>query len=131
MPQLQAIKLDDETTIYIEVSDDINAPVMPTTDAEKTRGSRDIQKSTQQVIQNFANLQNTIKAFAVYTLNSFKQISNANVDKVTLEFGINIGGEAGIPYVTKGSVGSNLKITVECSFKQNADTLPAGQSLDG
>jgi hypothetical protein len=131
MPHLQPIKLDDETTVYIEVSDDINAPVVSAIEEEKTRSSRDIQKSTQQVIQNFANLQNTIKAFAVYTLNSFKQISNANVDKVTLEFGVNIGGEAGIPYVTKGSVGSNLKITVECSFKQNADTIPTGQSLDG
>ena len=118
MPQLQAIKSYDETTIYIEVSYDINAPAIPAVEAEKTRGSRDVQQTTQQVIQNFANLQKTIKAFAVYTLNSFKQISNANVDKVTLEFGVNIGGEAGIPYVTKGSVGSNLKITVECSFKQ-------------
>jgi hypothetical protein len=118
MPQLQPIDLGDGTTIYLEVNDEINAPVISPIDAEKTRGSRDIQQTTQQVIQNFANLQNTIKAFAVYTLNSFKQISNANVDKVTLEFGVNIGGEAGIPYVTKGSVGSNLKITVECSFKQ-------------
>ncbi|MBD2305435.1 hypothetical protein H6G17_07900 [Chroococcidiopsis sp. FACHB-1243] len=40
----------------------------------------------------------------------------ANVDKVTLEFGIKVAGEAGIPYVTKGTTQSNLKITVECSF---------------
>lgn len=98
---LQPIKIDDNTTIYIEATEE--------------RGSR--SNATQQLIQNFANVQNTIKAFAEYSLNSFKQISNADVDKVTLEFGINIGGEAGIPYVTKGSVGSNLKITVECSFK--------------
>jgi hypothetical protein len=40
----------------------------------------------------------------------------ANVDKVTLEFGIEIGGETGIPYVTKGTAKSNLKMQVECSF---------------
>lgn len=118
MPQLQAIQLEDGITIYIEANEEIKAPVIPTIEAENTRSSRDIQQTTQQVIQNFANLQNTIKAFAVYSLNSFKQISNANVDKVTLEFGVNIGGEAGIPYVTKGSVDSNLKIIVECSLKQ-------------
>jgi len=39
---------------------------------------------------------------------------------VTLEFGINVGGEAGIPYITKGSVESNLKIKVECSFPTEA-----------
>ena len=50
MPQLQAIKLDDETTIYMEVSDDINAPAIPAVEAEKTRGSRDVQQTIQQVI---------------------------------------------------------------------------------
>ena len=38
------------------------------------------------------------------------------VDKVTLQFGIRVGGEAGVPYVTKGTAESNLSITVECSF---------------
>ncbi|MCC5625626.1 CU044_2847 family protein [Nostoc sp. CHAB 5715] len=52
----------------------------------------------------------------VYSLNAFKKIPIANIDKVTLEFGIKVGGEAGIPYVTKGTAESNLKVTVECSF---------------
>ena len=121
MSQLQAIQLDGGITIYIEANEEITAPVGQVVETEPTRESRDLQQTTQQAIQNFANLQNTIKAFAVYTLNSFKEISNANVDKVTLEFGVNIGGEAGIPYITKGSIGSNLKITVECSFKQPED----------
>ena len=46
----------------------------------------------------------------------------ANVDKVTLEFGIELGGEAGVPYVTKGTAKSNLKITVECSFPDKTET---------
>jgi hypothetical protein len=37
-----------------------------------------------------------------------------------LEFGVELGGEAGVPYVTKGTAKSNMKITVECSFpKEN------------
>jgi hypothetical protein len=44
----------------------------------------------------------------------------ANVDKVTLEFGVNISGSAGIPYISQGEVGSNFKITVECSFPERA-----------
>ncbi|MCX7066179.1 MAG: CU044_2847 family protein [Methylococcales bacterium] len=95
----------------------MNAPVVQVVETETTRQGRDLQQTTQRAIQNFANLQDTIKAFAVYTLNSFKQIADANVNKVTLEFGINVGGAAGIPYITKGSIGSNLKITVQCSFK--------------
>lgn len=48
-------------------------------------------------------------------------VAIANVDKVTLEFGIELGGEAGVPYVTKGTAKSNLKITVECSFPKETE----------
>ena len=90
MSQLQPIQLEDGTTIYIEVNEEMNAPVRQTTHGVTIRRGRDSQQPAQQVIENFASLQNTIKAFAVYTLNSFKEISNANVNKVTLEFGVNI-----------------------------------------
>jgi len=46
-------------------------------------------------------------------------VTTANVDKVTLEFGIKVAGEMGVPYVTKGTAESNLKITVECSFPKS------------
>jgi hypothetical protein len=121
MAELKRIQLDGGIAIYIEANEEITAPVIPideeSTEEEKPLNARDLQQNAQQAIQHFTNLQDTIKAFAVYTLNSFKEIADANVDKVTLEFGVNIGGEAGIPYITKASVGSNLKITVECSFK--------------
>ena len=67
-------------------------------------------------IQSFQAIEATIKAYTIHTLAAFRQVAIANVDKVTLEFGIEIGGEAGVPYVTKGTAKSNLKITVECSF---------------
>ncbi|MFZ2727523.1 MAG: CU044_2847 family protein [Methylococcaceae bacterium] len=118
MTQLQQIQLEDGTLIYIEAGDINPTPNNPTTE-NNGRTSRSITQNTAQTIQHFAGLQDTIKAFAVYSLNSFKTIATANVDKVTLEFGVNIGGEMGIPYITKGSVGSNLKITVECSFKDD------------
>ena len=45
-----------------------------------------------------------------------EKMAIANVDKVTLEFGVKVAGEGGVPYITKGSSECNLKITVECSF---------------
>lgn len=68
------------------------------------------------------NKKSTIKAYTHYTLNAFQEIYNANINKVTLEFGISIGGKTGIPYVTEGSANSSLKITVECSFKPKSNT---------
>ncbi|WP_373526735.1 CU044_2847 family protein [Nostoc sp.] len=44
------------------------------------------------------------------SINAFKKIPGGNIDKVTLEFGIKVGGEAGISYVTKDTAESNLKV---------------------
>ncbi len=118
MANLTAITLDDGTKVMIEATDTNHSGSIAST--EKELVTRSGNHSTSQAMQQFTAMQGTIKAFAVYTLNSFKQISSANVDKVTLEFGINVGGEAGIPYITKGSVESNLKIKVECSFPTEA-----------
>jgi hypothetical protein len=107
MANLKEVKITDENGSEISIWMD---------EGEETRGSRS-GGASQQAMQQLASLQSTIKTFTGYTLNSFRQVANANIDKVTLEFGINVGGEAGIPYITKGSVGSNIKITVECSFK--------------
>lgn len=35
----------------------------------------------------------------------------------SIEFGVNVGGEAGIPFVTKGTIGANFKVVV--SWEQN------------
>ncbi|MGC1395706.1 MAG: CU044_2847 family protein [Coleofasciculaceae cyanobacterium] len=59
----------------------------------------------------------TFYDYTALTLNVFKKVAIANVDKVTLEFGI----EVGVPYVTKGTAKSNLKITVECSFPEKTE----------
>ncbi|MEL6470996.1 MAG: CU044_2847 family protein [Cyanobacteria bacterium J06623_4] len=66
--------------------------------------------------QSFKAIESTIRTYTNHTLSAFKNMSDGSVDKVTLQFGIRIGGEAGVPYVTKGTAESNLSITVECSF---------------
>ncbi|MBE9064656.1 CU044_2847 family protein [cf. Phormidesmis sp. LEGE 11477] len=66
--------------------------------------------------QSFKAIEGTIRTYTSQTLNSFKNMGNSDIHKVTLEFGIQVGGEAGVPYVTKGTAGSNLSIKVECVF---------------
>lgn len=123
MTTLKPIQLDDDTIIYIEVTEDVD--VLETSDGELDesqerkpvkRGVKNSAEIQKQLLESFAPISTTIRAYTVYTLNAFKKVAIANVDKVTLEFGIEIGGEAGVPYVTKGTAKSNLKITVQCSF---------------
>lgn len=113
---------DDNTIIYIEATDDVNVPLViteePAEEEEEALTDKGISPEAvrKQMVQNFQIIQTTIRAYTVCSLNAFKQLPIPGVNKVTLEFGIELGGEAGIPYVTKGTAKSNLKVTVECSF---------------
>ena len=94
MTQLAPLTLDDGTVIYIEVTDDIDdipteAPKEP---GETTRTSKG---ASEQVMRSFQAMQDTIRAYTSYTLNAFRQMAEAKVDKVTLEFGMKVAGEAG------------------------------------
>lgn len=126
MTKLTPIILDDNTVIYIETTENVETPLVkreePAEDEEATTDyNLNPAQLQQQLAQNFQDIQKTIRAYTLYTLNAFKKVAIANVDKVTLEFGIELGGEAGVPYVTKGTAKSNLKITVECSFPKEPE----------
>jgi hypothetical protein len=141
MTQLVPIQLEDGTEIYIEATENVEAPPAATLphdddEEEEVRGgqkgwggngnSRGVTgypsngngngSAAAIATQSFKAIEGTIRTYTLHTLSAFKDMSYANVDKVTLQFGIRVGGEAGVPYVTKGTAESNLSITVECSF---------------
>ncbi|MGF2038127.1 MAG: CU044_2847 family protein [Nostoc sp. CmiVER01] len=126
MTQLTPIYLEDGTIIYIEATNNIDVPpvnieVSPEGEEALIDKGWDADTAQKQIVQNFQAIEGTIRAYTVYSLNAFKRIPVANIDKVTLEFGIKVGGEAGIPYITKGTAESNLKVTVECSFSDQPE----------
>ncbi|WP_414587010.1 CU044_2847 family protein [Scytonema sp. PCC 10023] len=129
MTQLTPIRIDDGTVIYIESTNNVTAPLVSEVSAEEeealTDKGWDADAARKQVAQNFQAIEGTIRAYTIYSLNAFKKIAITNLNKVTLEFGIKIGGEAGIPYVTKGTAESNLKITVECTFANQVEVEKA------
>lgn len=132
MTQLTPIQLDEDTVIYVEATDAVQPKRPAALDAESyslydphaKRSAQEVLISKDggitQAIERFKSLEGTIRAYTKYTLNAFRELAVANVDNVKLEFGISVSGEAGIPYITKGEVGSNLKITVECSFPKQS-----------
>ena len=65
-----------------------------------------------------------IRSYTIYALSAFKDFNTAEIDEITLKFGIKLGGKAGIPYITEGSTESNLEIQVKCKFpeKQKLDS---------
>jgi CRISPR/Cas system CMR subunit Cmr6 (Cas7 group RAMP superfamily) len=122
MVQLTPLELEDGTVIYIEAREDIETSLLENFGNEEQKPVK--RGAGNQVIQSFDILKETIRAYTHYTLNAFQQVAIANVNKVTLEFGINLQAKAGIPYITTGTATSNLKITVECSFPNQQDKVP-------
>lgn len=128
MTQVTPIKLDDDTIIYIESTEDVDIPPInneiPTDEEEglDDKGGISPEKLRKQLVQHAQIIENTIRAYTIISLNAFKKRAIPNVDKVTLEFGIELGGEAGVPYVTKGTAKSNLKVTVECSLPKQEES---------
>lgn len=115
MVQLKPVQIDENTTIYIETEEEA-APV-GTSFAGPMGGDLTAKSGAmEKAMGQMKALENAISTYTQHSLDAFKAVTTANVDKVKLEFGISVSGEAGIPYITKGEVGSNLKITVECSF---------------
>jgi hypothetical protein len=122
MTQLIPIQIDADTIIYVEPTTDVQVQPPAAPSRELTREDLDlgdkgvIEDATHKAMQSFAAMETTIKTYTQRTLNAFRDLGSAEVDKVKLEFGINMGGEVGVPYVTKGTAECSLKITVECSL---------------
>ncbi|NJM77983.1 MAG: hypothetical protein HC852_22170 [Acaryochloridaceae cyanobacterium RU_4_10] len=55
-------------------------------------------------------MKNNQEKSGFFAQKNLESVKVANVDKVTLEFGIKVDAEAAIPYITKGTAESNLNI---------------------
>lgn len=129
MTTLVPIQLDDGMMVYIEAQDNVEpatsisqVPLQET--GEQTRsGQKGLPSFSSPRInptQSMQMVQNTIRSYAYYCMSAFNNFGSANVDEVTLEFGINLSADAGIPYIANGKAQSNLKITVKCSYPKLA-----------
>lgn len=115
MTSLTPIKLDDGTEIYIETRDDLNSPP-PNLAATSGEAQRTGAKGGGTHLPSFKQIEGAIRAYTDSTLNAFRELSIAEVEKVTLEFGVAVSGMTGIPYIATGEAGCNMRVTVECRF---------------
>jgi len=128
--KLQPVQVDADTVIYVETIDDVEAPAVAEESEEQTRGGQKgwLNNPSAQVAQNFKAIETTIKVYTQHTLNAFRDVALAEVQKVTLEFGVSLGGEGGVPYIATSTVECNVKITVECAFPQRKPAVPAAHA---
>lgn len=142
MPKLQPIQLEDGSILYVEATDDIQAveppangsgpgngyPAEPSEEVSRTSKGWNRGNPNTQIAQSFQAIESTIKTYTQHTLNAFRGAAMADVKKVTLEFGVNVSGVGGVPYIATGTAGCNIKIVVECAFPERTPLAPQTQA---
>jgi hypothetical protein len=128
LTKIVPVQLDNGTVLYVEAQDETEAPsIAPPSPLDETveqrrggaKGIGDPRLPFRPTpTQSMQMVQSTIRTYTTYCLDAFKNCAAANVDEVTLEFGINLSADAGIPYIASGKAQSNLKITVKCSYNK-------------
>jgi hypothetical protein len=128
MSKLQPIEVDG-AIIYLETQDVEVPEVVDSSEGEQSRVGKSGNRTVEtQVVQSFQLIESTIKTYTKHTLNAFRDAALADVEKVTLEFGLNVSGSSGVPFVAAGTMGCNIKVTVECAFPKRQPQMTAQQA---
>ncbi|MGF1538650.1 MAG: CU044_2847 family protein [Elainellaceae cyanobacterium] len=115
MSDIERLVLEDAHgqtyTMYVEATDPLDHPNAPTAnDDEESYGI------TDEVQAKLTDIHDTLKGYAEYAIGAFKTVGGANVEEMTLKFGIKISGSTGLPVLTQGSAEGNFEIQVKCKF---------------
>lgn len=114
MSEVQRLLIEEngETyEIYIETK---ATPTMPPSRGHES--GRESMGFQEDAVIKMQQARQMIRAYTAYALSAFKDFGAAEIEEVTLKFGLKMGGKAGIPYITEGSAESNLEIEVKCKF---------------
>ena len=128
MSKLVPIQLDNGMLLYIEAQDETETPSLPSPTLapepeEQTRGGQKglpIKKPQISMEQSMHLVQNTIRTYAKYCMDSFQNLGNANLSEVTLEFGVNLSADAGIPYIASGKAQNYGEMHLSTSSRSRA-----------
>ncbi|MBW4625553.1 MAG: hypothetical protein KME49_08625 [Brasilonema octagenarum HA4186-MV1] len=112
---ITTILAPDGSEIYIQYDVEEN-------DELRAVGAQDPIAALAERTERFKkSLVTTINGYSQILLDSVQQGVNGltKPNKVTLEFGLQMGGEAGIPLVAKGTSQANVKVTLEWNLSNN------------
>jgi len=120
MLQLIPTELEDGSIIYFQVEETAGFSTSPTRTFNLDPNAQAAAK--ERAVQSFQAMQSLVRGYTVNTLNAFRNLGNAEVAEVTLEFGVSLDAKAGVPFIASGGASSNLKITVKCAFPKKAES---------
>lgn len=115
MSEVQRLLIEDGDQtyeIYIESKSTPNIPPPQDQEYDPAKG----YGFKEDAITKMREARQMIRGYSLYALSAFKDFGAAEIEEVTLKFGMKLGGKTGIPYITEGTAESNLEIQVKCKF---------------
>jgi hypothetical protein len=104
--RLTEILSPDGSKIYIQYDEE---------ESDELQAVGDFDNIYERTEQFRKSMTSTIRGYSQTVLSSVEEgmADLTAPSKLTLEFGLQVGGETGIPFIAKGTSQANIKVTVE------------------
>ena len=104
----------NDYTLFIEAAEPLDLPDSSAGDEDDEYEHMGINEVKVQLSEVHAKLQN----YARYAIGAFQTVPFADVEEITLKFGVKVSGSTGIPILTHGSVEGDFHIEIKCKPKK-------------
>jgi hypothetical protein len=120
MATLKAMELENGQWVYMQVDENVTFPDIPTeTPDDNGFEHKGIKEQAKKAVDNIGDL---IRSMSDTAAKALEDSAFGNASKITLEFGIKLGGETGIPYIANGKAEGSVNVKVEFSPKEKQAT---------
>ncbi len=119
MSNIERLVFEEDGEIYTILFESKETPTVPGIVTPEVDDEKESYGFREEAFVKIEEVHHQIRAYTKYAIGAFKNLGAAEVEEVTLKFGLKIGGKTGIPFVTEGSAESNFEIEVKCKFPEN------------
>lgn len=103
-------------TLFYEAAEPVDLPEAASSSDDDEYES--MGAMTDEVKAKLKDIHGTLQAYAYYAMGAFRKVAFADVEEITLKFGIKIAGSTGVPILTQSSAEANFQIEVKCKPKE-------------
>ena len=103
-------------TMFFEASESIEVPETSATNTDDDE--YESMGITDDVKAKLKDIHGTLRAYTYYAMGAFSKVAFADVEEITLKFGIKIAGSTGMPILTQGSAEGSFQVEVKCKPKR-------------
>jgi hypothetical protein len=117
MANLIELDLGDGRTVLVESDEDISVP-------RSVRGAVGYQKVAPDTTRRteFSSVQDSLRCFVDGAVSALRGV-DADIERVQFQFSLSLGGDAGVPFITKGRDQGTLNVTVQCNLSKRSQRL--------